>query len=121
MKRILLLTTGGTIASRLTDEGLAPGLDGENLPFRVFQSLRTCGLVVVGRYFSRADSLMQALRMLKRTVFHFGWGSLGAETFLSFGLTGADWLRLGLAGGTLLAVELLLEKGVDAAMAGFNG
>ena len=31
MKRILLLTTGGTIASRLTDEGLAPGLDGENL------------------------------------------------------------------------------------------
>ncbi len=28
MKRILLLTTGGTIASRLTEEGLAPGLDG---------------------------------------------------------------------------------------------
>ena len=55
---------------------------------------------------------MHALRMLKRTVFHFGWGSLGAETFLSFGLTGTDWLRLGLAGGTLLAVELLLEKGV---------
>ena len=32
MKRILLLTTGGTIASRLTDEGLAPGLDGTALP-----------------------------------------------------------------------------------------
>lgn len=31
MKRILLLTTGGTIASRLTQEGLAPGLDGEAL------------------------------------------------------------------------------------------
>ena len=31
MKRVLLLTTGGTIASRLTDEGLAPGLDGEAL------------------------------------------------------------------------------------------
>ena len=31
MKRILLLTTGGTIASRLTEEGLAPGLDGEAL------------------------------------------------------------------------------------------
>ncbi len=28
MKKILLITTGGTIASRLTDEGLAPGLDG---------------------------------------------------------------------------------------------
>lgn len=31
MKRILLLTTGGTIASRLTAEGLAPGLDGATL------------------------------------------------------------------------------------------
>ena len=31
MKRILLLTTGGTIASRQTAEGLAPGIDGEDL------------------------------------------------------------------------------------------
>ena len=31
MKRILLLTTGGTIASRPTEEGLAPGLDGATL------------------------------------------------------------------------------------------
>lgn len=31
MKRILLLATGGTIASQATGEGLAPGLDGEAL------------------------------------------------------------------------------------------
>jgi L-asparaginase len=31
MKKLLLLTTGGTIASRLTAEGLAPGLDGAGL------------------------------------------------------------------------------------------
>ncbi|MDD6159814.1 MAG: asparaginase [Oscillospiraceae bacterium] len=31
MKRILLLTTGGTIASRQTAEGLAPGLSGDGL------------------------------------------------------------------------------------------
>ena len=31
MKKILLLTTGGTIASRPTEEGLAPGLNGEAL------------------------------------------------------------------------------------------
>ncbi len=31
MKRLLLLTTGGTIASRLTEEGLAPGLNGLSL------------------------------------------------------------------------------------------
>ena len=31
MKQILMIATGGTIASRLTDEGLAPGLDGAAL------------------------------------------------------------------------------------------
>lgn len=31
MKHILLLTTGGTIASRPTEEGLAPGMDGDAL------------------------------------------------------------------------------------------
>ena len=31
LKKILLLTTGGTIASRQTSEGLAPGIDGEGL------------------------------------------------------------------------------------------
>ena len=31
MKQILLLTTGGTIASLPTEDGLAPGLDGEAL------------------------------------------------------------------------------------------
>ncbi|NCB63403.1 MAG: asparaginase [Clostridia bacterium] len=35
MKKILLLTTGGTIASRPTDEGLAPGLSGEALAGRL--------------------------------------------------------------------------------------
>lgn len=29
MKKILLLTTGGTIASVKTDKGLVPGLSGE--------------------------------------------------------------------------------------------
>ena len=36
MKRILLLTTGGTIASRPTAEGLAPGLDGAELAHRLY-------------------------------------------------------------------------------------
>lgn len=31
MKKILLLTTGGTIASELTGDGLAPGMDGQTL------------------------------------------------------------------------------------------
>ena len=34
-KRILLLTTGGTIASTPTAEGLAPGMDGQDLARRL--------------------------------------------------------------------------------------
>ena len=36
MKKILLLTTGGTIASRPTEEGLAPGLDGGGMAARLY-------------------------------------------------------------------------------------
>lgn len=77
--------------------------------FRGFQTLRTLLLVIIGRYFSRADSLRQALGMLKRTVLHFG--PAGPGLFTSFGLTGFDWLRLGIAGAVLLAVSVLQERG----------
>ena len=40
MKKILLLTTGGTIASRPTEEGLAPGLNGEALAARLAEVAR---------------------------------------------------------------------------------
>ena len=36
MKKVLLLTTGGTIASRPTEEGLAPGLDGGGMAARLY-------------------------------------------------------------------------------------
>jgi len=81
--------------------------------FRLFQILRTCLLVVIGRYFSRAGSLTRALGMLKRTIGHLGLFSLTGETFLSFGLTGGDWIRLGIGALILLTISVLLEKGVD--------
>lgn len=80
--------------------------------FRVFQVLRTCLLVIIGRYFSRSTSLLQALRMLWRTVRHFGWSSLGLSTFTCFGLSGLTWLQLLLACAVLLCVSCLQEKGI---------
>ena len=86
------------------------GLREESAWFRAFQILRTCLLVVIGRYFSRSASLMRALRMLKRTMLHFG--PLGLDTFTCFGLSGARWLGLALACGVLFAVSLMQERGV---------
>ena len=81
--------------------------------WRCFQVLRTLFLVVIGRYFSRGTSLYEALRMLWRTVRYFGWSTLGLSAFTSFGLSGWAWLRLGVAGGVLLTVSVMQERGVS--------
>ena len=85
-------------------------ISGEEDWFKVFQRLRTCLLVVIGRYFSRGNGLYSALRMLKHTVVRFGAPSL--SVFTSFGLTGLDWLKLGIGGAVLLTVSILQERGV---------
>lgn len=85
-------------------------LSGEEGWFKAFQRLRTCLLVVIGRYFSRGNGLYSALRMLKHTAVRFGRPSL--SVFTCFGLTGLDWLRLAVGGGVLLAVSILQERGV---------
>ncbi|MGM9614793.1 MAG: MBOAT family O-acyltransferase [Oscillospiraceae bacterium] len=81
--------------------------------FRVIQVLRTCLLVVIGRYFSRSDTLRQALSMLWRTVRYFGWSTLSTSTFTGFGLDGFAWLRIALAAAVLLTVSVLQERGVS--------
>lgn len=88
------------------------GLSEEKGWFRAFQIARTCLLVIIGRYFSRGESLYDALRMLWRTVRCFGQGGLGLSLFTSFGLTGLDWIKILVAGGVLLLVSLLQERGV---------
>lgn len=86
------------------------GLSGEEGWFKAFQRLRTCLLVVIGRYFSRGNGLYNALRMLKHTAVRFGRPSL--SVFTCFGLTGPDWLRLAVGGAVLLTVSVLQERGV---------
>ena len=80
--------------------------------FHAFQVVRTFMLVVVGRYFSRAGRLTQALRMLKRTVFSFGWSSLSPGMFTSFGLTPIHWGVVLISTAVLIAVSALQERGV---------
>ena len=80
--------------------------------FHAFQVLRTFLLVVVGRYFSRANRLLQALRMLKRTVLHFGLRSLRPGMLTSFGLSWLHWGILLVCTAVLIAVSTLQERGV---------
>ena len=48
MKKILFLTTGGTIACTVTDEGLEPTLKGEDILKQV-PELRTLGAAIWNR------------------------------------------------------------------------
>lgn len=88
------------------------GITPETRWFRAVQVVRTFALVVVGRYFSRSSQLLQALRMLKRTLLHFGWRSLSPDALFSFGLTPANWAVLLLSTAVLVAVSALQERGV---------
>lgn len=87
------------------------GVEDKTRWFRAVQVVRTFALVVVGRYFSRSDRLMQALRMLKRTVFSFGWRSLSPDALFSFGLTPVNWAVLLISTAVLVAVSALQERG----------
>ena len=86
-------------------------LDPKGRGIHIIRVLRTCLLVAVGRYFSGAASLTQALGMMKQTVTNFTWNLSGAE-LLSFGLTGWDYLVVLTASCVLFFVSLQQERGV---------
>ena len=79
---------------------------------KAFGILRTNFLVIIGRYFSRATSLMSALRMLKHTFFRPGFSLLSAQMLQGLGLTIPLLLQILLSGTVLFAVSLAQERGI---------
>lgn len=78
----------------------------------VFRILRTCFLVVIGRYFSRALSFRSAIGMLHQTFTKFTW-HLSVEEFFSFGLTKWNYLTVFIAACVLFYVSVRQERGTD--------
>lgn len=81
--------------------------------WHLFQVFRTLFLVCVGRYFSRADSFLSAVHMLKRTVLHFQPMELFNGTLLQLGLTMNDFLIILGGAIVLFSADYVTEKGVD--------
>ena len=50
MKNILLITTGGTIASRITEDGLTPSITSEEILQYVPQALNLCDISTIGLF-----------------------------------------------------------------------
>ena len=81
--------------------------------FRAFQTLRTCLIVFIGRYITRAPRLLTAFWMMKETVLHPGFASLTDGTLLTFGLGLYDYLVIATGTLVLLGAEWYQEKRGD--------
>lgn len=84
----------------------------ETFSWRLFQTLRTLVLVCIGRYFSRADSLMTALNMIKNTfTTHNPWILFDGSIY-QLGLEAGD-MHILFAGVILwLFISVMQERGV---------
>lgn len=80
--------------------------------WRLFRILRTLFIVVIGRYFSNADSLTSALRLLKRTFVEFNPWVLADGSIYELGLDQLDMRVLFIALLVLFAVSFAQERGV---------
>jgi len=79
--------------------------------WRFMKILGTLFLICIGRYFSRADDLMTALRMLKRTFSIFNPWVLSEGVFSQLGLNEKNLELLLVSILVLLVVDILQEKG----------
>lgn len=75
------------------------------------QMARTCIIVFIGRYITRAPRLLTAFYMIKMSVMDFRLSSFTDGTLFDFGLSGFDYIVIGLGMAVVLAVETYQERG----------
>ena len=81
--------------------------------WKLFQIIRTLILVSIGRYLSRAESLREALSMLKRTFVDFNFMDLFSNTFFNLGLNKLDFIILIFGVICLAYVGINNERGIS--------
>ena len=96
-------------------------IDPDNKAFIVFQITRTIILVTIGRYFSFAATLSDAVNMLKITFADPGIHMLNRNVILSLGLGGADLIIMTAFVLLVFAVDLANEKNISFREKMYNG
>ncbi len=81
--------------------------------WKAFQIVRTYILVLIGRYFSVANSLGDAINMLKRTPFACNFWVLWDGSLYDLGLNQRNFMVLIIASIVLGIVDILHEKGIS--------
>jgi len=83
----------------------------ESKPFRLFQTLRTCVLVVIGELFFRAEGLKAGMAMFGRMVTDFRFDSLNISLLDSLGIDPMDFVITFVTLGIVWLISLLKERG----------
>ena len=78
--------------------------------FRAFQIMRTCFIVFLGRYITRAPRFLTAIWMIKETFLHPVLPNLWDGTILTLGLGIMDYVVILLSVMVMLAAEWYQEK-----------
>ena len=92
----------------------ALGIDGESMSWKLFQMFRTFVICSIGRYFSRAATIVAAGGMLRRTL--IGWWDLSFITdgsLINLGLDVGNWIVLAAGVLVLLFVGIAHERGIS--------
>ena len=80
---------------------------------RVFACLRTFGILLFLRYFARAESLREALIMLKQTVLRPRFNELISGGLMDLGLDGMGYIILAFGIIVLFTRDYITERGTD--------
>lgn len=84
----------------------------ECFSWKLFQIVRTFLLISIGRIFSRADSLMISLKMLKNMVSEFNPWVLTDGTIYKLGLEPREFFMVFLVILVILVISLMQESGI---------
>lgn len=83
----------------------------KSLSFRIVQMIRTFIIVLIGYYFDIADGFMDALNMMKRSIFDAHLGNLTESKIRwSLGLTAKDYAIVGIGLAIVFFVSLYQER-----------
>ncbi len=80
--------------------------------FGAFQIVRTTVIIIIGRFFSRGNSSLDAVRMIRNMFSSFNIKIFSDGTLFNMGLDGKDWTVLIIAIALMLYVDYINEKGI---------
>lgn len=113
MYHFVLILTGSLIAPLAKTVNSRLHINTESVPYRVFQTVRTAVLVVVGEMFFRALRLRDGLKMFSLMVTDFSLGTINSDVLKMANTDYMEGIVALLALMIVVIVDVLNERGIS--------